>query len=314
MFKDDNEYQWIPIPRGNKSVWPTPRFGHTMDYYEDKIYLFGGKYYNDGWKYYNQLWMYDIISNKWNKMTTQYTPPNCKGQATVVYNDHIIMFGGLNKNGFNWICYNDIHIYNIKQNKWRLIVCENNPEKRCNASMCLINGKLIVHAGQNVKDIALSDMYYISINDLFNNDYVYKMPKWIQMKHNFSHNVYGHLFINYQRQICTFGGYDKKRYNNEFTIYTDITIYMDKQTFIEMFIQIMIGLLNIPDIIIQLIGNYCDNIYKNVYEINNINPRRSHGGCIVKQNGMDYLFIFGGWGGNINKKYWNDTFLIPIKR
>lgn len=205
--------KWTQLKK--QQTWPGKRGEHTLNYYNNNIYMFGGC--DDGDNYHNSLWVYNIKTNKWinqqHKSKNNINIPKVAYHKTVIFNDNIILFGGKDD---NYDHYNDIYIYNIKDNIWHKIICNNKPPKRQQHGMAISNKKLVIQGGLDDDDNALNDMYIININDIINDE---KNKTWIKIN-TINHKVYSHLFLSFkQTKILCFGGYP---YNNNLFIYQDI--------------------------------------------------------------------------------------------
>ena len=106
------------------------RWGCTLNYYDNKLYLYGGKTYN---LCYNEMWMYCLIENKWNEIDCSdqiEIPPATAHHRCVNYREYIILFGGVAEFDDEWVYYNDIYVFNCDTNKWKKIITINPPVSR----------------------------------------------------------------------------------------------------------------------------------------------------------------------------------------
>ena len=110
---------------------PKARRGCTLDYYEDKIYLFSG--IKAAKENIIETWYYCINSNKWNPIPNQDTQPSARAfHSSVLYKDSIIIFGGKCVTTYDTkrTNFNDVYIFNLTNHKWKLIQCDNKPITR----------------------------------------------------------------------------------------------------------------------------------------------------------------------------------------
>ena len=262
--------KWNDIKR--KNIWPTSKKGTTINYYNGNIYLYGGSI--DKYTFSNQLWKYNVNDNIWQKMITYNETPKCSGYKMVLYKNYLILFGGYAMIKNKYIFYDDIFMYNCDNNTWNKFKCNNKPRKRYWHGMCIVNNKLIVYGGLDVKDKHINDMHSINVDDIINDN----SPEWIKINDRIS-PLYGHLMVGNQDKLYCFGGcgqmFGKRLRNNDLLIYD---------------------------------GN--DFNAKTSHKMKTIEQRSSHNGCIIHLNGKDYIFIFGGYQGNYS---FNDSFLIYIQ-
>lgn len=97
------------------------RWGHTSRAYDDKIYIFGGRFCND----LNDLLVFDpaLGTIKTLKVFTDSIPHPRRRPSTCFVGCCLIMFGG-----FNSDYYNDLHFINVAENKVKPLRSLINPE------------------------------------------------------------------------------------------------------------------------------------------------------------------------------------------
>ena len=142
FFKPDNKKQVIVdnlwsevIQKGNS---PGKIKAYAMEFNNPYLYLFGGinsKKINN-----NNLFRYNLNTNIWEKLNTQGTPPNprCYHEMTLINHENMVVFGGI-KGSINEIelVYNDVFIYNIRENIWVAPVIGGiQPKARIGFSLC----------------------------------------------------------------------------------------------------------------------------------------------------------------------------------
>lgn len=184
---------------------PLPRYQCSLDFYQNKLYLFGGlmKENTDKSTYFNDLWEYSLTQNIWTQLPSN---KNCKcaGHQSLIYQHYLIIYGGytIQENG-GWFQYKsnstyllsleNVHIYNIKTREWKEIKSINKPISRFWHSMISMNDNLIIYGGidnSNPKN-KLNDCWSININELIYS----KMPKWKKYSINLG-KLWGHT-MNY---------------------------------------------------------------------------------------------------------------------
>ena len=187
--------KWIEIDLGNNwnGDWPQSRWGHSLDYCNDSIFLIGGRDPNG--ISLQEIWEYKIETGNWHSKKHHNIPGFCE-HASCVYNRFIIIFGGRNESKL-YICDTKTHeIYSIKS--------LNNPETRDCHSMTTINDTIIMYGGANTDNEALNDIYSINASDIINNN----KPIWIKLDINLP-SFYAHNMLTYNNKLIIIGGKDK---------------------------------------------------------------------------------------------------------
>ena len=237
-------------------ISPNKRYGCTLNYYNNKLYLFGGWNYDD--RYLNDLWEYNINQNKWNKININNIIPNkVSNHKTVIYKNNLIIFGGIDSNEY----FNDLYIINLNEYKSYKINCINKPKKRVYHGMTISQNKLIIYGGFDEDINELNDIYLIDIKSIIND--INKQHKWININNNNNIPLYGHSLLSYNNKIIIVAGQDSSyKYNSDLIIYNDINSIKKK-----------------------IIYNIKDNKYK----------RHNHESCLLNVNNKIYVFMFGGY-------------------
>jgi len=109
--RPDVHWEWIS-PKDN--VRPPPLTNHSMDIYDNKLWIFGG---STGKKLSNDLWNFDPLLERWDKIKTLGTnqPPPMEEHASVIYKDLMIVYGGKNIDGD---ALNDLYFLNLITKTW----------------------------------------------------------------------------------------------------------------------------------------------------------------------------------------------------
>ena len=259
------------------------------------------------------LWIYSINDNLWRSVSLRSKNNEVSNvwlHSSVVYKEYVIVFGGAKKQR---VYSNDIYIYNINNNEWNCIECQNKPGKRYRHSMCLINNNmLLIHGGRNER--GLDDSWYISVSDIINNG----NPCWIRINNNIG-SLSDHLILsNNMNKIYCFGGNNNGIYNNNLLTGNCCDTELLINNFSPNYLK-----LKIPKVIINEIKKYCGGIIMHIEKtlINEINKRSRHNGCLININNIQYILIFAGIDGiNKTNRYrfsisscFNDSYLIDIK-
>jgi hypothetical protein len=120
MHKDSNEGSWVLIQVGG--IRPGKRYGHSMCFNNDSIFLFGGA---DNLEAKNDMWVLNIskVPFNWYRVEFTGTVPSERlyhsSSACSKYNTESILmiFGGLDESK---TCCNDMWILSKKGN-WSLV-------------------------------------------------------------------------------------------------------------------------------------------------------------------------------------------------
>lgn len=116
---------------------PAPRFNHTANLYDKKMYIFGGW---NGKEFFNDTVMYDLEKMIWMKIQTFGTPSPRMGHASCVVNYNLIIQGGFffnnddykkNLNSYGSYlksCYfNDLKVLELKTYNWTSLKTSGQP-------------------------------------------------------------------------------------------------------------------------------------------------------------------------------------------
>ena len=142
LFRPENKKQividnlWTEIiQKGNT---PGKIKAYAMEFNNPYLYLFGG--INNKRISNNNLYRFNLMTNIWEKLNTQGSPPNprCYHEMTLINHENMVVFGGI-KGSINEIesIYNDVFIYNIRENIWVAPVIGGiQPQPRIGFSLC----------------------------------------------------------------------------------------------------------------------------------------------------------------------------------
>jgi N-acetylneuraminic acid mutarotase len=151
-----------PLKWVNRSATnpPSPRFAHTADVADGKMYVFGGY---DGKNILNDVFVYHYESNSWLKLKTSSPPPGRYGHSSALYNNKLYIFGGFtgdkmtNPTNSTWCL-------DLSTNTWSAVdtkpssVTGKFPEPRAFATTTLIENKTLwVFGGLQVQDSSWVD-------------------------------------------------------------------------------------------------------------------------------------------------------------
>jgi len=146
-IKTDN-WNKIDIPNLRKRAY------HSINIYNNKMYILGGKWLSKGRKYEYLEDKIEIVDLKNNAIEIDYTNPHQGvGFDTYNYKDYMIVLGGSIKkknNGFKEYS-NKVHLYDLKTGNWYQI--GNMPIAK-EVKGILINDKIYLIGGFNKKPLA----------------------------------------------------------------------------------------------------------------------------------------------------------------
>ena len=187
----------------SSNMTPSARGGCTLNYYNEYLYLFGGYIQNFG--HTNDLFIYSLKRNEWKRIDSNCKPNKVKYHRSIIYGKYLIVFGGLARYKHNWICYNDINLFDLQcnYNEWNIINTSEvyKPKKRYKHGMCILNDYLIIYGGMDVNDNILNDCYYINIkNTINNNDNNSILNKWINIDLGLN-SLSSHLMLNHSNKF-----------------------------------------------------------------------------------------------------------------
>ncbi|OHT08364.1 hypothetical protein TRFO_23204 [Tritrichomonas foetus] len=115
-FNDTWQYdilseQWTKLVIFNS---PSPRCEHSAIAYNNKIYLFGGRYKK---KYYNNLYVLDLEKDVYEEILINELPQPRSLHSAVLYKDQMIIYGGKS----NKAVLNDIYSLDLKKHQWKAL-------------------------------------------------------------------------------------------------------------------------------------------------------------------------------------------------
>ena len=144
------------------NFFPESREEFCMDYdaLTKKIYLYSGNSSNINT---HQLWKYNLLSNTWANIETNFTPEPRRGHTGILYKNKYYIFGGKYTNS-NILAKLDI--FDLSTNSWST----NNYNYflfkiRRNHIACLIGSQMLIHGGVDENDEILDDSYLLNLTN-----------------------------------------------------------------------------------------------------------------------------------------------------
>ena len=218
---------------------PSPRYGHTANLYNKKMYIFGGW---NGKTYFNDVVTFDLEKMAWSKLETGGPSPIPRqGHASCVVGHNLIIQGGFSfdeekyKKNFNNYgtflksCYlNDIKLLDMKDNTWvQLKTNGQPPQPRFGHTLSFVNNQLIIfggwscNSGRKFNTISgnTENKEYLEETDYF---YSLNTSNVIWSKSTFNgdlpSNRYGHSATVFRHNILYFGGWEFGKALNDINI------------------------------------------------------------------------------------------------
>ena len=144
------------------NFFPESREEFCMDYdaLTKTIYLYSGNSSNINT---HQLWKYNLLSNTWANIETNFTPEPRRGHTGILYKNKYYIFGGkyINSN-----ILAKVDIFDLSTNSWST----NNYNYflfkiRRNHIACLIGSQMLIHGGVDENDEILDDSYLLNLTN-----------------------------------------------------------------------------------------------------------------------------------------------------
>lgn len=151
---DITNRRWEAITVNN-----TPkRYSHTMEIFEDKLYVFGGI----GINYENEVNVFDIKNTCWYPpIIDSKTPPGRFCHSSIAFNNKMIVFGG-----YNGVYLNDLHQFDMKNMCWISLpkIIGTPPTPRFRHTAVLFNESMYIFGGSDSLPVNSS---HSNMNDLY---------------------------------------------------------------------------------------------------------------------------------------------------
>ncbi len=140
-----------------KTSGATARNRHTANFYNGKMYVFGGM--DSTLTKLNDIWEYTPNNDQWTQKTSGATIRY--GHSSVIHNGKIYIFGGSGASS----CLNDVWEYDISGNSWtQKFPTGGPPPIRYMHSAVVHNGKMYVFGGALSTAATLSDIWELDLN------------------------------------------------------------------------------------------------------------------------------------------------------
>mmetsp|Transcript_70614 Transcript_70614/g.169193 ORF Transcript_70614/g.169193 Transcript_70614/m.169193 type:complete len:555 (-) Transcript_70614:174-1838(-) len=142
---DLEENAWYPVKTSGEQ--PPPRANHASAVDDFRLYIFGGW---DGTKRLNDLYVLDTREMVWCLLKPAGCAPQARAGMTLsIIRDCLYLFGG---SGHTTRCFNDVHVYDPKEQAWFLCVNVANesfaaPERRAGHVAVVVDRRLFISGG-----------------------------------------------------------------------------------------------------------------------------------------------------------------------
>eukprot|EP01103_Thecamoeba_quadrilineata_P010957 TRINITY_DN2503_c0_g1_i1.p1 TRINITY_DN2503_c0_g1~~TRINITY_DN2503_c0_g1_i1.p1 ORF type:complete len:251 (-),score=33.76 TRINITY_DN2503_c0_g1_i1:101-784(-) len=131
---------------------PPPVKDHAAEFYNGKMYVFGGLVGNDPT---NSLWVFDYKEKKWEEIATDDSfPPPRSGHTLVQHSGKLYVFGGQALNSQ----YDCLWSFDVEQKKWEKGHHTSHPSARHYHTATVVDGTLIITGGFK-NDFPLTEVY-----------------------------------------------------------------------------------------------------------------------------------------------------------
>lgn len=137
------------------------RFSHSAIVHKHSMYIFGGG--SSTATTFNDLWRFDLSKREWIRPLSMGTYPSPKACASIVCrNNCLILFGGFRHPSSYppyqpWRLFNEIHVYNIIENRWTVNTPADGPPPMTGHSATIHKHRMIVFGGFQITDAATSN-------------------------------------------------------------------------------------------------------------------------------------------------------------
>ncbi|KAI9264745.1 hypothetical protein BY458DRAFT_513843 [Sporodiniella umbellata] len=148
--------QWSKI-KANGNL-PRARSGHTISAHNGSIYIWGGQsqghYLNDLYEF--RLREYPTKTNWVPILYTNQSPSPRTGHMSVVYNNRLYIFGGVDANRL----YNDVWYFDLTSQVWNQVKAVGYiPPPRESCAAALVNDTIYIFGGRGPNGVILGDLY-----------------------------------------------------------------------------------------------------------------------------------------------------------
>ncbi|RHZ00040.1 hypothetical protein DYB35_011835, partial [Aphanomyces astaci] len=145
MKKDAAKVAIAVVP----SLQPSPRANFSLSsMVNGDLLMFGGEYFDGECNVcYNELYRWNLEANEWKLISSPNTPPPRCSHQSVVYRDHLYVFGGEFATADQFYHYRDLWRLDLKTNSWECLEGKGGPSPRSGHRMTVWRNYLVVFGG-----------------------------------------------------------------------------------------------------------------------------------------------------------------------
>jgi hypothetical protein len=136
----DKIYEISMVPPYSTKIlttMPKPRYDHTMELFEDKLFIIGG--YSGSLNAHDTVMMYNLVSKEWKMMTP--LPFEVDEMATVLWQNNVIVLGGRDDQGHS---KDTVVMYNLTTGEYKYLPSMKHKRQGCTA---VVTGDVLVVMG-----------------------------------------------------------------------------------------------------------------------------------------------------------------------
>ncbi|KAH9097002.1 hypothetical protein Ae201684P_011734 [Aphanomyces euteiches] len=128
---------------------PSPRANFSLSsMINGDLLMFGGEYFDGECNVcYNELYRWNLEANEWKLISSPNTPPPRCSHQSVVYRDHLYIFGGEFATADQFYHYRDLWRLDLKTNSWECLEGKGGPSPRSGHRMTVWRNYLVVFGG-----------------------------------------------------------------------------------------------------------------------------------------------------------------------
>lgn len=163
------DIRWEHVTPSEKMQSITKRYSHSACCHGNFMYVFGGC--TCTMTTFNDLWKLDLSTRQWSRLLTMGTYPSPKACATLVHHkNRLLLFGGWSHPAtflFShvWRTFNELHIYDIHENKWQSIATlSNHPPPMAGHSATIHKDNMIIFGGLHGQNRTSNDVWCFNVS------------------------------------------------------------------------------------------------------------------------------------------------------
>ena len=149
----DKIYEISMVPPYSTKVlttMPESRYDHTMELFEDKLFIFGGY---DGGYAKDTVMMYNLVTKEWKMMTP--LPFAVDEMATVLWQNNVILLGGRDHTSEDYDALDTAVMYNLRTGESKYLPSMKHKRGGCAA---VVTGNVLVVMGGRSKENYLNSV------------------------------------------------------------------------------------------------------------------------------------------------------------